>query len=173
MKVCALTGLSRAPPAETIARTKLASFVWEWRKKLQLGQFFGRAKGSREAQFRTHACKRARLLARLHALAKLCFARPPSLPKKPCPSGSGGVVFYGNWTCFVHYNIKHIELLNFFTETDIFWNNHTRSRYVLDFLTKYFFSWNIDLNGGTQRAWSVFHGESPWIFKILIRSLQA
>ena len=25
-------------------------------------------------------------------------------------------------------------------------------------------SWNSDLNVGTRRAWSVFHGESPWIF---------
>ena len=35
---------------------------------------------------------------------------------------------------------------------------------MFDFLTKYFFSWNIDLNVGTRRAWSVFHGESPWFF---------
>ena len=69
--------------AETIGRTKLPSF-------------FGRLGTILRAQ----ACKRAHL----HTRVKLCSLDPLAYQKNH-PIPSGGVVFYGNWTCFVHYNI--------------------------------------------------------------------
>ena len=67
----------------------------------QEGSFHFLQNCKKRAQF-TRACKRARLHARAH---EIVLPRPPSLQKKNCPIASGGVVFYGNWTCFVHYNI--------------------------------------------------------------------
>ena len=63
--------------------------------------FFGRLGGRQHNS--TLAGVQASSLARP---CEIVLARPPSLQKKKnCPIASGGVVFYGNWTCFVHYNI--------------------------------------------------------------------
>ena len=56
-----------------------------------------------------------------HHLPKLYFGFNANLVLFPVIVMQSGVVFYGNWTCFVHYIGLNIWAANFFfTETDIY-----------------------------------------------------